>query len=249
MRNTLKSLITVLVCCMIIISCSKEKLGAIPENKCDYIKQMVLYNYLGNPADWTSITYNDEGKVATVSGGGSDLCAYVYTKTTIEAYSTDINGKKSTRIYNLDKQGRIIKSSDQSEFQYNKEGYLIACKFPALIGGEVVSFTTSTLTYDNGNLIEIHINNGEINGRKITFTYYEKPVQELIGYNSPLKNLIGLRNEFILIQAGFFGKTSRNLMKTFREGDEFPRDDIKYEYDFKERIIKMNDYKIVYNCD
>lgn len=246
---SLKPLLTALVCCMIIISCSKDRSGAIPENKCDYIKQMVLYNYLGNPSDWTSITYDNEGRVATVSGGGSDLCTYKYTKTTIEARSTDINGEKNTTIYNLDKQGRIVKSSDQSEFRYNNEGYLIAYKYPVFNGGEHVGFTNSTLTYENGNLMKIHIENDEVNGANITFTYYDKPAQELMGYNSPLLNLIGFRNEFMLIQAGFFGKTSRNLMKIYRYGDEFPRDDIKYEYDSKGRISTMTNYKVIYNCD
>lgn len=246
---SLKPLLTALVCCMIIISCSKDKSGAIPENKCDYIKQMVLYNYLGNPSDWTSITYDNEGRVATVSGGGSDLCTYKYTKTTIEAHSTDINGKKETKIYNLDNQGRITKASDKSEFRYNNEGYLIVYKSPVTNNGEHVGLSNNTLTYDNGNLVKIQGENGTVNGSKITFTYYDKPVQELMGYNSPLLNVIGLRNEFILIQAGFFGKTSRNLMKTYRYDDEYPRDDIKYEYDSKGRISKMQDYKVVYNCD
>ncbi|WP_214228010.1 DUF4595 domain-containing protein [Pedobacter sp. B4-66] len=246
---SLKPLLTALVCCMIIISCSKDKSGAIPENKCDYIKGMVSFNYLGEPADWTNITYDNEGRVATVSGGGSDLCIYKYTKTTIEARSTDINGEKNTTIYNLDKQGRIVKASDNSEFRYNNEGYLVVYKSPVTNNGEQVGLANNTFTYENGNLVKIHVQNGTVDGSKITFTYYDKPVQELMGYNSPLMMVIGLRNERMLIQAGFFGKTSRNLMKTYRYDDEYPRDDVKYEYDSKGRISMMTNYKVVYNCD
>jgi len=74
-----------------------------------------------------------------------------------------------------------------------------------------------------------------------TFTYYNEPNQDLMGYNSPLYigNVIMDRNTFYLIKAGFFGSQSKNLLNA----------GITYQYDSSGRIIsEPGEYSFVYQC-
>jgi hypothetical protein len=72
-----------------------------------------------------------------------------------------------------------------------------------------------------------------------------------MGYNSPLYigQVIGDRPTFFLIKKGFFGKQSKDLLKTVDYHDGYTGGSITYQYDSTRRITTIQDgYQFRYQC-
>lgn len=235
-------------------SCSKSKDidSSMPDNKCDYLKEMIIIDYFGKGMVNSTITYDSKGRVIFVQGEGKNKAAYRYTSNTIELDATDIFGEVEKKTYQLDQNGRITGSSYYNyQCKYDSEGHLIEYRAPSTYNDEIVGYVHFKLSYENGNLTKIA---REDLNYAIYLTYYEdKPAQEVMGYLSPLYQggIIGDRNQFYLIQAGFFGKGSKNLIRSRTDGSNgYPMPDFRYQFDSKGRVIKYGDnYAYKYQCD
>ena len=87
--------------------------------------------------------------------------------------------------------------------------------------------------------------------KKINFGYYDEPNQDLLGYNQPLRiaSVLGDRNSFYLIKAGFFGKQSAHLYKTLDLNDNRGPQQVQYTKDTNGRITTFaGAYGFEYQC-
>lgn len=234
-------------------SCSKDKNNRGPEIKCDYVKEILEDNGPNSTSPVKELTYDKVGRIIRVKGRDQDDNIFRYTKTTIEQDITRMNGpnKKKLTSY-LDNKGRITGTSDfNNEYKYNSDGYLVSFKEPIMYTNEVSSFTTYTLTYEKGNLVRISTTDNDSIKGDISFTYFDSPAQNSVGYNSALSllYLISPWDHQFLIEGGFYGKPSKNLLKSinYKKGDrQWPQE---YEFDAKGRIIKFQSFGFKYQCD
>ncbi|HEV3249314.1 MAG TPA: DUF4595 domain-containing protein [Puia sp.] len=234
------------------VSCSKSNNN--PVNTCNQIMEAFdphPYGALGPPT--AIFTYDDQGRVVKVKGQLQNQASYTYYNDSIVLNATDIYGVDIGTTYYLDNQQRIRGSKFyNSEYTYNADGYMIYCKLPFGNNGQITGFTPKFLSYTNGNLTEVSTTDPNAVPQKISIGYYNEPDQDLMGYNSPLyvSEILGDRNSFFLVKAGFFGKQSKNLLKTLDWNSVYyPPGTVIYANDSTGRIISEQDgFSFKYRC-
>ena len=213
-----------------------------------------MFSPYGNPQYQTTatFTYDAQGRVKSIKGGGKELSEYTYFKDRIELKGVDVFGKDFSQTYYLDNANRIIRTTSfDYDFKYSSDGFLISYKQPFGMNGQISGYTQYYLKYAEANLQEVYTNDSNVSRKKITFSYYDEPNQEMLGYNSPLyiSSVIYDRTTFALIKGGFFGKQSRSLLKSVDHHQGYPGGDILYSKDSKGRIINIREgYSFKYQC-
>lgn len=234
-------------------SCSKDK-NNNPETQCNDVKELLNYDILNIPSPGKEYIYDKTGRIIHIKGQNQNETFFKYSKTTIEQNITYFQGasKKKLTLY-LDNKGRITKTSEFNyDYKYNSEGYLISFNDPFIYMGELIRYTTYYFTYEKGNLIRISSTDNNSFHGTTNFSYFDAAAKSCMGYNSPLA-LLGMVNIFwdhqILVEKGFFGKNSKNLLKSvnFSRGNrEWPQE---YQFDAKGRIVRYENYGFKYQCD
>jgi hypothetical protein len=236
----------------LLFSCSKS--NDKPVDTCDQITEVYdphPYSDLG-PA--TAIfTYDNQGRVSHVQGQMQNQAMYTYFNDSIVLAATDIYGVDIGTTYYLNKQQHITGTNFFNwDMQYDADGYLISCKLPYGNNGQITGSIPWSLSYMNGNLTEVTTTDTQVEFPKISFGYYDEPDQDLMGYNSPLyiSEILGDRNSFFLIKAGFFGKQSKNLYKTLDRNSVYsPPGTITYDKDSTRRIVdEQGGFSFKYRC-
>ncbi|HKG08103.1 MAG TPA: DUF4595 domain-containing protein [Pedobacter sp.] len=235
----------------LLASCAADKRKEEPQKETCYDVAEVLIAY-GNdkngPGD--SLFYDSRGRVTKVVHELTSQVTYDYLESRIQMKGTNILGTDISTTFFLDDQKRIVRTTANYEFGYNSEGYLIFCKFPIDNNGTVTGYSTLDFKYEGGNVTEV----SETEGRTVTtrkFEYFDEPQQDLMGWNSPLFGA-GFFSDiyvFYLSEAGYFGKSGKNLLKSFndRKGNILMR---KYKKDAQGRIVLMDEGRaFVYKCD
>jgi hypothetical protein len=226
---------------LLLVSCKKENSSA---NDCNNIVQGYNYNPVGSPILTATFTYDGAGRVSSVKGELQNASSYTYYKDHIVLNATDIYGNNISNYYFLDNAGRIV--GPDSNYQYNSAGYMTLFKSGS---------SYYTLTYTNGDLTEMFTPDLTVSRKRVVFTYYNEPNQDLMGYNSPLYigDAIYDRNSFFLIHKGAFGKQSQHLLKdiTFYDQSNTPTGGGRetYEYDSTGRITAIDgEFSFTYQC-
>jgi hypothetical protein len=236
------------------ISCSKKDGTEKPENVCDRITEVLSYRPYDNPQYQTTATFtNDEqGRLKSVKGEGQNTSEYTYYNDRIELKAKDVFGNDISATYYLDNAKRIVRTkSYDNDFRYNAEGFLTSYRQPYGTNGQINGYTQYYLKYLDGNLQEVYTNDPNVSRKSVTFSYYDEPHQEMSGYNSPLylSDVIYDRNTFFLIKGGFFGKQSKNLLKSVDHHQGYPVTNIEYTKDAKGRIVNTKEgYSFIYQC-
>lgn len=236
------------------VSCSKEKPAAAKEDPCNRITEVLDYHPYDSPTYQSTavITYDENGRIKTIKGPGQNRTEFIYYKDSIVMKATDIFGGVLDDVYFLDGAGRVARTRNSNyDFRYDAEGYLVSFQQPYGYNGQINGYTPYRMKYENGNLVEVYTTDPNIVTKSFTLDYYPEPNQELMGYNSPLYigRVIGDRNTFYLVRGGFFGKSSKNLLKNAGFANTPRYSDIKYKYDAKGRIIRIEDgYTFNYQC-
>lgn len=251
MTNLPRSICVIGFCAVLAWSCKKgnDKPDVEPVEPCDRIEKVVLYGFGGN--DTTFITYDDKGRVSHVKAGGQNEANYTYYKDSIVVKATDIFGVLKNRTYFLDIRGRVRGTSFfDNRYTYNNSGYLVRFRQPVIENNQMAGWVDYTLKYENGDLVEMYTPKPNLPYKKVNFTYYDEPNQQLLGYNQPLNigTVLGDRNTFYLINAGFFGKQSAHLYRTVGINDSWTEPDMYYTKDTKGRIIAVKYQGFEYQC-
>jgi hypothetical protein len=234
-------------------SCKKNSEKTANIDPCNQITEMVQFYPYGNPQYQSEavFTYNENGRLSTVKGQGQYTVEYVYHSDRIEMKAKAISGDNITNTYYLDKNQRVTRTAgDNYDYKYDANGYLISYQQPYGSTG-ISGYTQYFLKYENDNLIELYTNDPNVSKKKVTFTYYSEPNQDLMGFNSPFfqSSVIYERETFFLIRGGFFGKQSKNLLKGVDPHDGYGERIVKYTKDSKGRIINQNEaYTYRYQC-
>ena len=238
-----------------LVSCSKDTtVNQQQDDPCKRIIEVQDYHPYDNPTYQTTalLTYDDQGRVKSVKGELQNESTYTYYSDRIELKGKDIYGTDISQVYYLDNMGRITRTKAYDyDFTYDANGYLISYKQPYGNNDQILGFNEYQLRYENGNLIEVSTDDPNVSRKTVTLEYSVEENQDLIGYNSPLylSEIIQDRNTFFLIKGGFFGKTSKNLLKSLDFHNGFPAGEIRYIYDDKGRITEMeNGYRFNYQC-
>ncbi|HEX6426528.1 MAG TPA: DUF4595 domain-containing protein [Niastella sp.] len=254
MTNLRHAIGIISISAVLTLSCSKDKdSGTPPVDPCDNILKVEQYNYYGNLQPWATIEYDEKGRVQHVTGEGLNASTYAYNKDNIVLTATDIYGANIGLTYFLDANGRVKGTSYfDNQFTYNADGYLVSFRQPYGNNNQIYGSTLYTLKYENGDLTEIFTTEN-VSWKKINFKYYDEPNQDVLGYNQPLYigGVLGDRNSFYLIKAGFFGKTSAHLYKTLAINDAWSNGQIQYTKDAKGRIkstVGVGGYSFTYQC-
>jgi len=224
----------------------------MPEDKCDFVKEWHIFDYWGKPTMNTTFIYDSQGRIIHVDGEDQNQSTFTYTKTTIKLDATAFDGEKTAMIFYLDGKGRITHTDKYSHnCKYDAEGHLISYRIPYGYNGTINGYTTYTLGYENGNLVKITAAEPGVTHGNVDLSYLDKPAQENMGYNSPLylSGMLGARDYFLLIQGGYFGKTSKNLLKAIDFHDGYTRADTEYTFDAKGRVQKTQFFGFKYQCD
>lgn len=236
-------------------ACSKDDGKDQKEITCDRIVEVLSYHPYDNPQYQTTatITYDEQGRVKVVKGEGQNTSEYIYYNNRIELTAKDVFGTDISEIYYLDNAKRIVRTkSFDYAFTYDGQGYLISFRQPYGTNGQITGYTQYYLRYLDGNLQEVYTNDQTVSNKSVTFNYYGEDNQEMLGYNSPLyvSSVLGDRNTFFLIKGGFFGKQSKNLLKSADYHQSYTTfRDIVYVKDVKGRIINTKEgYSFNYNC-
>ncbi len=152
----------------------------------------------------STYTYDTAGKVSNVTGlYGYGDGIFTYQRGAI-TFTSSMNEPNKT--FYTDHSGRITQYGTDV-YKYNTDGYLIEKSLRYY--GIVPEFS---LSYADGNLVKV-----DINGKKTAeITYYDEPVQNLLGYETALCSdlLYNDENGFHTMDATFIGKGSRNLVKS-----------------------------------
>ncbi|HYK47243.1 MAG TPA: hypothetical protein VEV83_18835 [Parafilimonas sp.] len=238
---------------LLFFSCSKNQDAATTSNPCNNIVQVLAYNAVTDSYDPdVDIVYDDQQRIKNTKKKGLSQAIYTYYSDSIRLEATDIFGNDISVTYYLDTKNRITKTNFfDYEYTYNDDGYLISFKEPLTSNGHVTGSIQYYLTYENNNLQELYTNDVSTDLRQVTMEYYPEPNQILIGYNSPLylSTVIPDRNSFFLIQAGFYGKESENLIKHIDFHDGYSAADKTYKKDAQGRIIQIPEhYAFNYQC-
>ena len=236
------------------ISCSKNNTPDKTENSCNRILEVLDYHPNGSPTYQTTatLTYDSEGKIITVMGQGLNKSEYTYYNDSIVLKAKDINGVNIGQVYYLNNQHRITRTKyANEEYQYDTDGYLISYKQPYGNNGQIYGYTQYFLTWQNGNLASLFTNDPNVTRKKVTFQYYNLPNQNLLGYNSPFYDgsILYDRNSFFLLGGLYFGKQSKDLLKSSSLNDINQSGEIIYQSDLNGRIIDLAGfYKFKYQC-
>lgn len=236
------------------ISCSKNNTDDPATGPCDRIIEVLDYHPYEVPQYQTTVvfTYDEKGRIKVAKGSGQNKAEYTYYNDRIELKATDIYGVDISRIYYLDNSGRIKRTDVADEaYTYNSEGYLISYKQYHGYNGQITGFVPYYLKWENGNLAEVYTTDQTVSQKKVAFQYFDSENKNVAGYNSPfyIASILGDRNSFFLLQAGFYGKQSKNLMKNVNFNDGGFSDATTYHYDSKGRIIGLSQYyKFNYQC-
>ena len=239
---------------ILITSCSKNNSPGTTVNSCDRITEVTGYYPYGNPNYQTiaAVTYDNDGRIRTVIGEGQNRSEYFYYNDSIVLKATDIYGVDIGQVYLLNNAGRVSRTKfANEEYTYNADGYLISYKQPYGNNGQINGYTPYFLKWENGNLTELYTNDPNVSKKKVTFQYFNLPNQNLLGYNSPfyLGQILGDRNSFFLVGGPYFGKQSKDLLKTIVFNNINQSPDIIYRSDTKGRIIAFGDfYTFKYQC-
>lgn len=235
-------------------SCEAKKEEFYPEKPgityCDKVSQIFEFTYPDNRLyPVAKLSYDDRGRVVLVQEENNVTYKFSYSDKRIELVATGYGASTLTLTYYLNNQGRISGTSIfDNDIQYDSEGRMINYKMPNDINGQTQGYTEYHLNYESGNLKEIRTRDHVL---VTSFTYYDKPAQELAGMNSPLYagGVIYDEATVFLIEKGFLGKSSRNLLKNVKTGN-FPGSDIQYAYDDKGRVnAKVGSRGFNYQCD
>ena len=238
----------------LIISCKKSSTSNTPEISCNSIVEVLDYHPYGNPTyqPTATLTYDSQGRIKTVTGQGANRSEYTYYNDSIVLKATDINGVDIGQVYYLNTQHRITRTKyANEEYQYDIDGYLISYKQPYGNNGQIYGYTQYFLTWQNGNLTSVYTNDPNVTRKKVTFQYYNLPNQNLLGYNSPFYNgsILYDRNSFFLLGSLYFGKQSKDLLKSSSLNDINQSGEIIYQSDLNGRIIDLAGfYKFKYQC-
>jgi hypothetical protein len=198
-----------------------------------------------------AIAYDERGRVKHVTGEMKNASTYTYYKDSIVLSATDIYGKNIGLTYYLNANGRVKGTSFfDNQYTYNADGYLVSYRQPYTYNDQIKGYNFYTLRYENGDLIEIATADINVSWKKINFKYYDKVNEDLLGYNQPLYTggVLGDRNTFYLIKAGFFGKQSAHLYKTLAINDSWTNSEMLYSRDANGRITYTGDFTFKYKC-
>jgi YD repeat-containing protein len=240
-------LVTVaIVTVMISPSCSKKQESAVVVvDACDLITEVSMYHPYDDPPmqPEASIKYDDEGRVKQVKGEGLNSATYEYHNDRIVLSATDVFGNDISVVYYLNNDGYITGTNGfDYRFTYNTQGYMVGYRQPWSDNDGNSGFTPYVLRYEDGNLVDISTGPGIQTpwSTKTTFTYYDEPNQDLMGYNQPLylAGVLSDRNSFYLTRGGFFGKQSTELLKSMDRNQGGTPSDLSYIKDDKGRIIE-----------
>lgn len=240
----------------LLFACAKKSGGSStnPKPNCDNITQAFQYSPYAAPQLTASIYYDAQGRIDSVMGEGLNHSVYTYYKDSIVLKATDIYGGDLSETFYLDDKQRILKSNLYNyNCQYDGEGHLISYSEPVSNGsGGPISYVTYTLSYSNGNLVEIKTGATAVSLNDLTFTYYDRPNQDVLGYNSFLYigELIGARQDFFLIPGGFWGTDSKNLPDSVHFNDSYTADgNFVYQFDSSGRVQAIkDDISFAYQC-
>jgi hypothetical protein len=251
MNNLLYSICVVGFCSTLVLSCNKDdgKPDVEPAAPCDRIEKVVRYGFVSN--DTTFITYDDKGRVSHIKAGGKNEATYTYYKDSIVVKATDNIGIDISRTYFLDIRGRVRRTSYyDNRYTYNYSGYLVGFRQPILENAQFATWADYTLTWKNGDLVEMYTTKANAANRKVNFKYYDEPNQQLLGYHQPLYlgTVLGDRNTFYLIAAGFFGKQPAHLLKNVGINDQWDAADITYTKDANGRVNATKYMGFGYQC-
>ncbi len=235
-------------------SCSKSKTDSPKTDPCDRIVELFDWHPYETPQYQLALifTYDAQGRVTLAKGPGMKKAEYTYYKDKIVVNATDNWGVNTSRTYFLDNMGRI-KGTDffDHQYTYDSEGYLISVRQYYEYNGQVLGFHPYFLKWENGNLAELYTTDQIAAHKKVTFQYYDSPNQNMAGFNEPfyIGQILYDINSLFLLQSGFFGKQSKNLLKDAIINDvDFPGM-TTYKYDAKGRIIQVSqNYKYNYQC-
>ena len=235
----------------ILTSCSKNNNSTSTQDTCNKIVEVLeQQNYTYQTT--ATLTFDGQGRVKTVLGQGQNKTDYTYYNDSIVIKATDIYGVDITSVLYLDNLHRVIKTKfSNPEYTYNNEGYLISYKQAYGNNGQIFGYTQYFLTWQNGNLTLLYTNDANASMKKVTFQYYNLPNQNLLGYNSPffIGDILYDRNSFFLLEGLFFGKQSKDLLKSVNFNDTNQSSDIGYSSDSTGRIINSGSYyKFKYQC-
>lgn len=222
------------------LSCSKKE-G--PVSNCHRVEQVYEVLQAGAIAatPFASIAYDDSARVKTVTGPGTERREYTYYADSITVRTIyELGGVKKT-TYLLDGAGRVVRSrATDYQFQYNADGYLVAFQRLHNRQDPYSGYIPYTVRWEGGNLAEVAPADPAAPAKPINLSYYTQPHQELVGFNSPLweGRVLDDWNMLYLVPAGYFGKTSRDLLKV-----------ALYETDDRGRIVTMADrWAFRYSC-
>lgn len=242
-----------LVVPILLYSCVKKNGGSSAPNPCNNITQAFQYS-LSGPQLTATISYDAQGRITEVVGEGQNHSVYTYYKDSIVLKATDIYGGDLSETFYLDGNQHILRSNLYDyNCQYDADGYLISYSLPVSNGpGDPISYIPYTLSYSNGNLVEVKTTAAPVSLADLTFSYYDKPNQDVLGYNSFLyvSELIGSRQDFFLIPGGFWGKDSKNLPDSIHfHNIYYPDGNFVYQNDSSGRIsVIPEDISFTYQC-
>lgn len=187
----------------------------------------------------TNFTYDDKGRVIKVNSSSINYAGnlvlfnftYEYSEKRINIYYEYVESGKtypSSGYYELDSKGRIIKRIDEGiveeEYEYDSNDYLIG----------VTDGIYKPLVYENSNLIR--------SGTRSPYTadnYYTS--EPLLQGEFDFARLYLLEDEPYFIFHNYFGKASKNLIKSRREdyGSNSKTTTYSFTKDEKGNINKM----------
>lgn len=243
-----------LILSVVLFSCEAKKEEFYPEKPgvtyCDKVSQIFEFTYPDNRLyPVAKLSYDDRGRVVLVQEENNVSYKFSYSDKRIELVAAGYGATKLTLTYYLNNQGRITGTTlFDNDILYDSEGRMVSYKMPNDQTGQTDGYTKYHLTYENDNLKEVRT---EDNILTTSFTYYDKPAQEAAGMNSPLYagGIIYDEATVFLIEGGFLGKSSRNLLKNVKTGN-FSGSDIQYIYDEKGRVTaKVGSRGFNYQCN
>jgi hypothetical protein len=245
----MKNPLLLLLLCLV-FSCSKNNAPKTTTNDCNEIVEVLE----GGECCYTStatLTYDPDQKIKTVTGRGSDKAEYTYYNDSIAIKATDINGSDISAVIYLDNQHRATGSKFfKGAYTYDANGYMVSFKQPYGNNGQITGYTQYNLTWQNGDLVSVYTDDPNVSNKIITLQYFNQPNQNLLGYNSSfyVGEILRDRNSFYLLNGPYFGKQSKDLLKSINfNGSQ--SNDITYQSDSTGRIIKASDYyKFNYKC-
>jgi len=242
--------LSVLLLLSLVLSCSKNNTTKTATNDCNEIVEVMQG---GECCYYTAatLTYDANQRIKTVVGQGLNRTEYTYYSDSIGIKATDINGNDISGTIYLDNLQRATGSRYfKGAYTYDADGYLSSFKKPYGNNGQVTGYTQYYAIWENGDLISVYTNDLNVSTKSITFQYFNQPNQNLLGYNSSfyVGEILQDRNSFYLLNGSFFGKQSKDLLKSINVNGS-QSNDITYQSDSTGRIIKASDfYKFGYKC-